>query len=109
MAVEVLIFFDGQREQSRRMDLARAATVAARRMEPETAWPEFFKDQNANAVPAAGADMSQFEWEHPTPESFQGDLDKVMAASASVKLRDGPDPVIPSPSPPQTAADLEWS
>jgi len=83
--------------------------VAARRLLPEIAWPEFFASQDDNAVPAADADMSGFEWEHPTPESFEKDLAAVMASSEHVGLREPPDMPQPSERPPLLPADLEWT
>jgi hypothetical protein len=83
--------------------------VAIGRLDPAAAWPEFFASPDDSAVPAADADMTGFEWEHPTPESFENDLAAVMAASEHVSMRESPDPPQPSERPPLTSADLEWT
>jgi len=110
-AVEILYFTDGQKAQAERIERAKAAAVAGGYLAPAKAWPEFFGTPDTGAFPSSGADMTDFEWETPTPQSFEADLDAVLAASERVVLSepshpDSPPPATPLPSPDRAA--LEW-
>ena len=91
--------------------MAWAAAVAAGKMDPVRAFSQFIRDKEQRIVPQAGDDMTGFEWEKATPDSFAKDMADVLAAAGrNVKVPDGPDPVIvPHPPPPATAEALEWS
>ncbi len=56
------------------------------------------------AFPQTGADMSEFVWETPTPESYEADLQAMMAANEHITVPESPDlPVMPA------VADTEWT
>jgi hypothetical protein len=119
----MLVFLD--RQEARRIrdedraDRVRAAAVASGRADLRAAWPEFFAaavpegpqepgvapEVAETAFPSTDADMSDFQWERPTPESFQGDMDALLAANEHVSV--GEDPEIQMPG--QPSPDLEWT
>jgi hypothetical protein len=72
------------------------------------AWPEYFSmpgDEDENAVPTPGADLSKFEWEDATQESAEADLEMLMALNETVSVAD---PELQVTRPPLTG-DLEWT
>jgi hypothetical protein len=84
--------------------------VAAGRLDPEKIWPEYFRDPRKLIVPTTfDSDLDGFTWEPPTPESFEHDLQAIMAAAGQVSLRESPDPVMQAPLEPVTASELEWT
>ena len=82
--------------------------MAAGAVRPEAAWPQWFTSPDDMAFPQKGADMSEFSWEHPTPESYQADLDAMLAGGQSVSVREPPAPD-PAPPPPLASSSLEWT
>jgi hypothetical protein len=61
-----------------------------------TAWPEFFATGaggTPGAFPSTGSDMTDFELEEATPESFAADLDALLAANKQVTVREADAPV----------------
>lgn len=88
------------------MDLVRAAAVGAGQMTLKGAWPEFFgvqagpdgapamegTEEGELAFPSTDADMTEFEWEQPTPEDFASDMDALLALNRNVALPEPPDP-----------------
>jgi hypothetical protein len=100
-------------------------------MDPKWAWPEYFtKPGDDEAFPSTRADMSNFAWERPTPESAMADLD-LMMRGARISVRDTsappsapPDIAVPPPPRegpvllrpgqrhqrqlPEDASSLEW-
>ena len=67
-----------------------SASVAAGIIPPTRAWPESFDglaDQgDPGAFPATDADMSDFQLEDATPDSFMRDMDLLEAISANQHL-----------------------
>ena len=125
MGLQILVYLDGQAEKRSRRDTANAAAVivdALRKIETSgpdrdgtgigislrDAWPEFFQSEEDLAFPTVGADMSDFEWETPTPESYERDM-KLMGAledNERISVREEPgEPAIVSVS----GTDLEWT
>jgi hypothetical protein len=119
----MLVFLDRQEarrdRQEDRADRIRQAVVAAGRVDLRAAWPEFFgKDAQAvpdvsevapevaeTAFPATDADMSDFTWERPTPDSFRSDMDALLAANEQVSVAE-PAEVQLKVSP---SLDTEWT
>ena len=77
-------------------------------MDAKTAWPEFFGDP-ATFVPTSESDLSDFQWESATPESYAKDLEAIMAGSERITLQEDEDPVAPPSRPPTTAPEFEWT
>lgn len=62
------------------------------------AWPDFFGspgEGDQGAFPSTDADMSGFELERATPESFAADMDALVRASQQVTLREDDPPPFP--------------
>lgn len=62
------------------------------------AWPDFFDvpdEGDPGAFPATDADMSGFELEQATPESFAADMAALVRASQQVTLREDEEPQFP--------------
>ncbi len=95
LALEILHFLDGVAENRRRRDMVLSAAVSCGIMSAPTAWPEFFAGTGGTpgAFPAVGADMTEFELEEATPESFAADLDAILAANSRVTVREADKPV----------------
>ena len=72
------------------------------------AWPEFFGDPSS-FVPKTDSDLSDFQWEPPTPESYAQDLQAIMAGSERISLREEPVPDLAVPQAPVTASEFEWT
>jgi hypothetical protein len=116
------VFLDRQEarreRQEDRADRVRAAAVVSGRADLRTAWPEFFSavpevpgegpevdpEVAETAFPSTDADMSDFQWERPTPESFQSDMDALLAANEHVGVGEGPEMEMPA----GPSLDLEW-
>lgn len=84
------------------------AAVAVGKLDPLDAWPEFFRSADEmSAFPSADADMSEFQWEEGvTEQSYQHDLESMLASSEYIAVREEADPVAPArPS----SSDLEWT
>jgi hypothetical protein len=121
------MYLDGQEARRRRLedrlDAARAALVTSGRIDIKTAWPEFFgttpgaagpgKDDEPGvsqevaetAFPSTDADMSDFEWERPTPESFRADMDALLERNQHISVPEEPHTSVPV----KTSTDLEWT
>jgi hypothetical protein len=122
----MLVFLDRQEarrdRQEDRADRIRMAAVASGRVDLRAAWPEFFGPaaQEAQALqdepdvdpgvaetafPSTDADMSDFRWERPTPDSFRSDMDALLSANEQVSVGEEPEVqlrVTPS-------LDTEWT
>ena len=108
--METLIYLDGLDTQRYRaeqqLDLIKAAVVAAGKIDVATAWPEL-TGATGEGVPSVGADVSQFEWEDATPDSFAKDMAAIDALTA--------DNHVTVPEPPEkhsvrvSVPDLEWT
>ena len=99
--MDLLVWLDEQQEKRARRDRAFAAAVSGGAISPAVAWPEYFVQapgEDKGAFPATGSDMSEFELEPATPESFAADIEAIMAANLLVTLREGaPVPAAPVP------------
>jgi hypothetical protein len=96
LALEILHFLDGVAEDRRRRDMVLEAAVSSGVITAMTAWPEFFAqggEGSPGAFPAVDADMTEFELEEATPESFAADLDAILAANKRVTVRESEPPV----------------
>ena len=88
-----------------------AAAVSSGVVTAVQAWPEFFDvpgDQgDSGAFPSTDADLSDFEVEHATPESFAADMEALVRASQHITIREeaAPEP----PSLPGGLPDTEWT
>jgi hypothetical protein len=118
----MLVFLDRQEarrdRQEDRADRVRAAAVASGRVDLRAAWPEFFGPAATptlddpevaakvaeTAFPSADADMSDFHWERPTPETFQSDMDALLAVNEHVSVGEDPE-AGPGAQP---SLDMEW-
>lgn len=79
--------------------------VASNSLEPAVAWPDYVVTPEALAFPSKEAEMDGFHWEEATPESFQADLDAMLASSEHISTREPPDPPTAPPAP---LPDLEY-
>lgn len=93
--------------------------MASGRLDLKVAWPEFFgaaarqaqEDPGVDpevaetAFPSTDADMSDFQWERPTPSSFQSDMDALLAANEQVSIGEGPEVELGV----EPSQDLEWT
>lgn len=73
------------------------------------AWPEYFEGSpgDGGAFPSKDADMSAFELERATPESFAADMQALVRASEQVTLRE--EEPLPFPQfPPGDLPDPLW-
>jgi hypothetical protein len=96
LALEILHFLDGVAEDRRRRDMVLEAAVSSGIVSAIVAWPEFFDDaakRDSGAFPSKDADMTEFELEEATPESFAADLDALLAANRQVTVREADAPV----------------
>lgn len=96
LALEILLFLDGVAEDRRRRDMVLEAAVSSGFVSAVVAWPEFFDDatkRDSGAFPSKDADMTEFELEEATPESFMADLDAILAANKRVTVREADKPV----------------
>lgn len=91
----------------REQENARLAAVLLGEVKLLDAWPDYFRPPEEQSFPAVGADMTEFEWEEATPESYQSDLDALLAASEHISVPEEPDPVSGPALPPP--GDLEWT
>jgi hypothetical protein len=73
------------------------------------AWPEYFDvpGQDESSFPSTGADMSGFELEDATPESFESDMEAMVRASGQITIREEDPP--PYPYLPGGLPDAEWT
>lgn len=107
-ALEIVQFLDSVQALRDRRDMVLASAVAAGTITAIQAWPEYFGDDQGDpgAFPSTDADMSGFQLEETTPQSFEEDMDALLAASERITIRDQP-----APEPPQlpgAAPDPEW-
>ena len=80
--------------------------VAAGKMDAAKAWPELAGDMN-QSVPERGADLTQFEWEEATEESYASDIAAIDALTAEKHIT-VPEP--PAERPARVSVpDLEWT
>jgi hypothetical protein len=96
LALEILHFLDGVAEDRRRRDMVLEAAVSSGVVSAVMAWPEFFDqgdEGTPGAFPSRDADMTEFELEEATPESFAADLDAILAANKRVTVREAEAPV----------------
>lgn len=96
LALEILHFLDGVAEDKRRRDMVLSAAVSSGVVSAVVAWPEFFAeggDGTPGAFPSTDSDMTEFELEEATPESFAADLDAILAANQRVTVREADAPV----------------
>jgi hypothetical protein len=85
-----------------------ASAVSSGVVTADLAWPEFFDGPDKGdpgAFPATDADMSAFELEEATPESFAADIEAMVRASQQITLREEDPPPFPQPGLPHT----EWT
>lgn len=62
------------------------------------AWPEYFDglaDEGDPAFPSTDADMSAFQLEEATPESFAADMQALLTASQQITIREDAPPEFP--------------
>lgn len=73
------------------------------------AWPEYFDipAQDGSAFPSTDADMSGFELEEATPESFEADMEAMVRANEQITIREEDPP--PYPFLPGGLPDAEWT
>ena len=108
--MEVLHFLDGLEATRRRRDMVFSSAVASGVITAVQAWPDFFDvpdEGDPGAFPATDADMSGFELEPATPESFIADMEALVRSSQRVSLREDEEPDFP-----QLSASLphhEWT
>jgi hypothetical protein len=70
------------------------------------AWPEYFDLPDDGGFPSVGADMTGFELEPATPESFAADMEALVRASQQISIREDDPPPFPQfPDLP----DPEWT
>jgi hypothetical protein len=108
MGVELLHFLDAVAEDRRRRDMVLSSAVSSGLMPAFVAWPEYFAkgDGTPGSFPSTGADMTEFELEEATPQSFMADMDAILAANQRVTVREAQEPVFqPSGYVPHT----EWT
>lgn len=114
LGLQFLHHLDAQEKSRRRRDLASAAAVIVDALSQgsigislKDAWPEFFATAEEMAFPQTGADMSEFAWEMPTPESYERDLRLmgVLEENEHVSVREEKDPRGLGALP---VTDLEW-
>jgi hypothetical protein len=98
MAVRILAYWDGQKQQEEENQRFKLALVTAGRLSPAEAFPELFPDAQA-AIPGSGPmddskvdlDYSAVTWESPT-EDGGNEYDRVMATLdrfKTITTRDG--------------------
>jgi hypothetical protein len=95
-ALDILHFLDGAAEDRRRRDMVLSSAVSSGVISAVMAWPEFFAtgaDGTPGAFPSTGADMTEFELEEATPESFAADMDALLAANRRITVRESDAPV----------------
>jgi len=90
-----------------------SAAVSSGVISAVQAWPEFFGpgEEDDGAFPATGADMSGFELEEATPESYAADMSALIAASSKITVREEEPPLfprLPGPQPPDLLHP-EWT
>lgn len=97
-ALEILYFLDNVKAARARRDMVLSAAVASGVVTPMQAWPEYFEDGEGDdgAFPSTGADMSGFQLEEASAQSFEADMAAMATASSRVTLREEPDPELPS-------------
>jgi hypothetical protein len=96
LALEILHFLDKVAEDRRRRDMVLEAAVSSGVISAVTAWPEFFDDAargDPGAFPSKDADMTEFELEEATPQSFIADMDALLAANRRITVREADKPV----------------
>lgn len=86
-----------------------ASAVSSRVISAVQAWPEYFDEPGADtgAFPSRDADMSGFELERATPESFAADMAALVRASEQVTIREDEPPLFPQ-FPAGDLPDIEW-
>lgn len=95
-ALEVLHFLDGVAAGQRRRDMVLASAVSSGVITAVQAWPEYFDvPGDSGDFPARDADMSEFELERATPESFAADMDALVRASQRITIREDEPPPFP--------------
>jgi hypothetical protein len=86
--------------------------VAAGKVDPEKAWPEYFgKPGDTGAVPAVDADMTEWEWEQPTEKSFRADMaamNAVLRESGHLVMAEPPGPPPEEQRAPVVVDSVEW-
>ena len=101
------------------MDRVKVAAVGAGQMNLKGAWPEYFgrepqpggepvmegTEDGEIAFPSADADMSGFEWEDVTPESYTSDMDRLLELNQHVSVREDQE----GPAAPLPVQDTEWT
>jgi hypothetical protein len=106
-ALEILHFLDGLAEGQRRRDMVLSSAVASGVITAVQAWPEYFNmPGSSGAFPSRDADMSEFELERATPESFEADMDALVRASQRITIRE--DELPPFPVLGSVLPDPEW-
>lgn len=105
------MWLEGQDKVTERRQLILRAAVAGRWADPKSAWPDIFAvpEDDGQAVPVEGADLSDFTWETPTAQSAESDLEALMQG-ARVTMPAVPDPAAgkqppPFPPPPPEAPE----
>lgn len=88
-------------------------------MDLKAAWPEFFgreaqpslggpevdAEVAETAFPSTDSDMSDFQWERPTADSFRTDMDALLAANEHVSVGESPEARLEV----QPSLDTEWT
>lgn len=98
-ALEILHFLDNLTANRERRDMVLASAVASGVITAMQAWPEYFEgleDTGDGSFPSTGSDMSAFQLEEASPESFAADLEAIVQASRQITVREDPAPEFPA-------------
>jgi len=109
--MEILHFLDNLTANRERRDMVLASAVSSGVITAMQAWPEYFEDfedDGDGSFPATGSDMSAFQLEEATPESFAADLESIVRASRQITVREPPPPEFPGLASGQLP-DTEWT
>jgi hypothetical protein len=94
LCLEILHFLDMTDRASQRRDMVLSSAVSSGVISAVEAWPEYFSapGDDPGVFPSTGSDMSAFQLERATPESFAADMEAIVAASRQVTVREEPAP-----------------
>lgn len=111
-ALEILSFLDGLEDNRRRRDMVLSSAVASGVVTAVQAWPEFFDEPDQgtpDAFPSTDADMSAFQMEDATTDSFARDMAllEALEANKQISIREEDPPQFPRI--PGVPDHLEWT